>query len=135
VSEDRFLILTVAYERYVGRGLSLESIAPELKDAGLSLIEDSHHGWNRSRKWAGVVDGPTFDRLAAAWHLPHENDKPAPGNPAGDPTMHAHTLDGMNWETQGESPIIFVTVQVWVAGNGHEPRTRAHQPLPFVHVG
>jgi hypothetical protein len=31
VTEDRFVILTVAYERQAGRGPSLEWIAPELK--------------------------------------------------------------------------------------------------------
>ena len=96
MTEGRFIILTVAYERCVGRGPSLEWIAPELKDAGLSLIEDSHNGWNPSIRWAGVVDGPTFDRFADAWHLHHENDQPASGNADGYPTMHAHTLDGMN---------------------------------------
>jgi hypothetical protein len=62
VTEDRFVILTVAYEPYAGRGPSLESIAPEPKNAGLSLIEDNHRGWNPSCKWAGLVDAPTFER-------------------------------------------------------------------------
>jgi len=96
VTEDRFIVLTVAYERDAGRDRSLASIAPELKDPRLSLIEDNHHGWNPSCQWAGLVDGPTFDRFADAWHLHHENDQPASGNADGYPTMHAHTLDGMN---------------------------------------
>ena len=135
MTEDRFIILTVAYERRAGRGPSLGWIAPELQDAGLSLIEENHHGWNPSRQWAGLVDGPTFDRLADAWHLHAKNDEPASGNGDGHPTMHAHTLDGMNWETQGESPIVFATVQVWVLGDRHQARTRADHPLPFAHVG
>ena len=135
MTEDRFVILTVAYERQAGRGPSLEWIAPELKDAGLSLIEDNHRGWNPCCKWAGLVDGPTFDRFADAWRLPDENDEPASGNTDGDPTMYAHTLDGMNWETHGRSPIVSATVHVWAAGNGQEARTRAHHPLPFVRVG
>ena len=133
MTEGRFIILTVAYERHAGRSRSLECIAPELKDAGLSLIEDNHNGWNPSIRWAGVVEGPTFHRFADAWHLPSEHDEPVSGN--GRPTMQAYTLDGMNWETQGESPIIFATVQVWVLGNGHEARTRAQPPLPFTHAG
>ena len=134
MTEDRFVILTVAYDRRAGGGPSLESIAPELKDASLSLIEDNHHGWNPSRKWAGLVDGPTFDRFADAWHLPDENDEPASGNADGHPTTHAYTLDGMNWETDGQSPIIFATVEVWAAGNGQEARTEAHHPLSVAGV-
>lgn len=90
MTEDRFIILTAAYERHAGRGPLLEWIAPELKDAGLSLIEDNHHGWNPSSKWAGPVDGPTFGRFADAWHLQDDDDEPGPGNADGHPTMHAH---------------------------------------------
>ena len=135
MSEDRFVILTVAYERPAGRGPSLGWIAPELQGAGLSLIEEIHHGWNPCRRWAGLVDGPTFDRFADAWHLHDENDHPASGNPDGNPMMLAHTLDGMNWDTQGESPVIFATVHVWVLGDRHQARTRAEHPLPFAYVG
>ena len=135
MAEDRFIILTVAYERHAGPGPSLGWIAPELQGAGLSLIEENHHGWNPSRRWAGLVDGPTFDRFADAWHLHDENDHPASANPDGHPMMLAHTLDGMNWDTQGESPIIFASIQVWVLGDRHEARTPADHPLPFAHVG
>ena len=135
MSEDRFVILTVAYERHAGRGPSLGWIAPELQGAGLSLIEENHHGWNPSRRWAGLVDGPTFDRFADAWHLHDENDHPASGNPDGHPIMLAHTLDGMNWDNQGASPIIFATVHVWVLGDRHQARARADHPLPFAYVG
>ena len=135
MTDDRFIILTVAYERHAGRGPSLDWIAPELSDAGLSLIEDNHDGWSPSCKWAGLVNGPTFDRFADAWHLHNENDQPAPDKANGHPTMHTHTLDGMNWEAQGESPIIYATVHVWIVRNRHRPRTRAHHPLPFTHVG
>jgi hypothetical protein len=133
MTEDRFIILTVAYERHLGHGPSLAWIAPELADAGLSLIEDNHHGWNPSCRWAGLVTGPTYDRFADAWHLHDATHEPTSGNAGDHPTMRAHTLDGMNWETQGESPVIFATVQVWVA-NGHEARTPADHPPPFVHV-
>ena len=135
MTEDRFILLTVAYERRAGRTPTLEYVAPELKDAGLTVIEDNHHGWNPSIRWAGLVDGPTFDRFADAWHLPDANDGPASSHAAGQPAMHAHTLDGMNWETRGDSPIVFATVQVWVLGNGHEAEARAHHPLPFTHAG
>jgi hypothetical protein len=91
VTDDRFIILTVAYERHAGHGPSLEWIAPELKDAGLSLIEDHTDGRSPSRKWAGLVDGSTFERFADAWHLHDETDEPALGNTDGHPTMHAHT--------------------------------------------
>jgi hypothetical protein len=135
LTDDRFIILTVAYERQAGRGPTLEWIAPELKHAGLSLIEGNHDGWHPSRQWLGLVNGPTFERFADAWHLHDENGERASRHPDGHPTRHAYTLDGMNWETEGGSPIIFATVQVWVVGNGHEARTRARHPLPCTHVG
>jgi len=134
LTEDRFIILRIAYERHAARGPSLEWIAPELKDAGLSLIEDNRDGWNPSCEWAGLVNGPTFDRFATAWHLEDENDEPASDNADGYTMMHAHTLDGMNWESQGLSPVIFATVHVWGGRSEHEP-TASHPPLPFTHVG
>jgi len=135
LTRDRFIILRVAYERHAPRGPSLGWIAPELKDAGLSLIEDNRDGWNPSCEWAGLVNEPTFDRFAAAWHLHDENDEPASDNVDGHPMMHAHTLDGMNWETRGLSPVIFATVHVWGVRNEHEGRMRTDRPPPSTQVG
>jgi len=132
---DRFIILRVAYDRPAAPAASLEWIAPELKDAGLSLIEDNRDGPNPCCEWAGVVDGPKFERFAAAWHLYDEDDQAASDNASGQPVMHVHTLDGMNWETQGESPILFVTVHVWAAQDEDEARTRGQRPLPCTYVG
>ncbi|HTT30504.1 MAG TPA: hypothetical protein VMG37_18960 [Solirubrobacteraceae bacterium] len=132
---DRFIILRVAYERPAARAASLEWIAPELKDAGLTLIEDNRDGWNPSCEWAGLVDRAKFDRLAAAWHLYDENDPPASDDASGQPMMQVHTLDGMNWETGGESPILSVTVHLWAVQDEDEAHTRSQGPLPFTYVG
>jgi hypothetical protein len=134
MTEDRFITLTVAYERHAGRGPSLAWIAPELKDAGLRLIEDNHDGFHPSRTWAGLVNGSTFDHFADAWHLHDDNDQPTTRNADSHPTTDTHTLDGMNWETDGESPIIYTTVDVSALGNPHEAGTRAHHPPPFAHI-
>jgi hypothetical protein len=105
MADDRYIIIRVAYEPGPGHVRSLRWIAPELKDADLTLI-DRHTGPCPSRTWAGAVDGPTFQRLARAWHLP---DQPTDD---GRPGTHTYTLDGMNWETYGESPIVYLTLTV-----------------------
>jgi len=127
--DDRFLIIKVAYDHHAEYAQSLEWIAPELKDSGLSLIEDHTDGPSPSRTWAGIVDAPMFDRFADAWHLHDETNEPTRGNADGHATMRAQTLDGMNWEADGGAPIAYVTLHV--AGDPDETRHR----LPFTHQG
>jgi hypothetical protein len=100
---DRHIIISVAYEP--GASRSLRWIAPELKDADLTLI-DEHTRPRPSRTWSGIVDGPTFEHLANAWHF---HDRPTSD---GQPGTHTYTFDGMNWETEGESPIVSLTLTV-----------------------
>jgi hypothetical protein len=127
--DDRFLIIKVTYDRHPECAQSLESIAPELKDAGLSLIEDHTDGPSPSRTWAGIVHAPMFERFADAWQLHDETNEPTLGNADRHPTMRAQTLDGMNWEPDGGSPIAYVTLHV--AGDWDEARRHP----PFTHPG
>jgi hypothetical protein len=112
MTEDRYVVIRVAYDRHTSYGRSLAWVVAELRDAGLTLTEDHSAGPSPSRTWEGFVDGATFRRFADAWAL---RDKPyeltagfVPG--VGHLTMHAFTFDGMNWEMGGDSPIVYVSV-------------------------
>jgi len=127
--DDRFVIIKVVYNGHARYAQSLEWIAPELKDAALSLIEDHTAGPSPSRTWAGIVDAPMFERFADAWHLHDETNEPPLDNADAHPTMRAQTLDGMNWEADGGAPIAYVTLHV--AGD----RDQARRHLPFAYLG
>jgi hypothetical protein len=72
----RHITITVRYDGRLSRyGRSLEWIAPELKDSALTITEDQLDGPTPSRTWAGLVDGPTYDRFAEAWRLPKDTDE------------------------------------------------------------
>ena len=121
MTDHRFLIIKVAYDRDAEYAESLEWIAPELKDAGLSLIEDHTDGPSPSGTWAGIVDAPTFERFADDWQLHDETNEPTLGNTDWHPTIYAQTLDGMNWEADGESPIVYMTLHVVETGMKRGP--------------
>jgi hypothetical protein len=114
-------VIKVAYDCHPSYGRSLEWIAPELCDAGLSLIEDRTAGAKPSRTWAGSVSGATFARFSDAWGLDTKPDE-GPSDvvtEAGRRSLHAYTFDGMNWETGGESPVVYVTVLVGATRDWH----------------
>ena len=110
----RYITITVQYERWRRYGRSLQWIAPELKDSALTMTEEQLDGATPSRTWAGLVDGPTYERFAEAWRLPKDTDETT-FQTAGDDrelVTHSYTLDGMNWEAGNESPIVCVSLQV-----------------------
>ena len=110
----RYITITVRYDRQPRYGRSLEWIAPELKDSALTMTEDQLDGPTPLRTWAGLVDGPTYERFAEAWRLPKDTDE-TNSQTAGDDrelATHTYTLDGMNWEAGNESPIVCVSLQV-----------------------
>jgi hypothetical protein len=114
VTPDRYIVIKVAYDRHPSYGRSLAWIAPELRDAGLTLTEDHSPEPSPSRTWEGFVDGATFQRFADAWGLhdtPHERTS-GRASEAGHLPGRAYTFDGMNWEIGGESPIVCVSVFV-----------------------
>lgn len=104
-ADDRYITITAAYETGANSQPSLDSMAPELKDAGLRLVAECG-GPRPSRVWTGVVDHPTYERFAAAWQLPPEIRDGASAAP------YFRTYDGLNWETDGRSPIIYVSLSV-----------------------
>jgi hypothetical protein len=111
---SHFITITVCYEPGVSHGTSLAWIAPELQDVPLRLVEDHLEAPVRARTWSGPVDESTFERFSAAWRLERSDEELT-----GDGTEDRHdrvgysrTLDGMNWETEGHSPIISVSVRV-----------------------
>lgn len=112
--ESRHVTIRVRYEPRLDYGRSLAWLAPELDGAGLSLTEDHLGDRAPSRTWAGYVDGRTYERFARAWRLPSEQRDCGASwsRRSNGAVIHLHTLDGMNWEVNGESPIIAVTVQV-----------------------
>jgi hypothetical protein len=116
MTPDRYIVIRVAYDRHPSYGRSLAWIAPELRDAGLTMTEDRSREPRPSRTWEGLVDGATFQRFADAWGLhdtPHERTL-GRVTEAGHLAARAYTFDGMNWETGGESPIVYVSVLVGV---------------------
>jgi hypothetical protein len=108
---QRYVIVRVAYERdATGFERSLRWLVPELGDAGLTMTADARGG----REWAGVIDGDTYARLADRWDL---DDKPEQTNGAAltedeRPASHTYAWDGMEWETAGSSPIIYMSLRV-----------------------
>lgn len=118
MTDDRYIVIKVEYDCHSGYGRFLEWIAPELRDAGLTMTEDHNDEPRPSRTWAGIVDGPTFERFADAWRLDATPYKRTLGlvTEAGELALStcAYTLDGMNWETGGESPIVYVSLLVGV---------------------
>jgi len=135
MTHDRHITLRVEYDRHPDYGRSLEWIAPELKDAGLILTEDRTSQPNPSRTWAGIVNGATFERFAAAWRLGDQTNEPSTGALAddGEQAVHDYTFDGMNWEAGGESPIVYVSLSVAAAGRGRAAETACR--LPFTYIG
>jgi hypothetical protein len=114
VVDPRYITITVLYDRQPKYGRSLQWIAPELKDSALTMTEDQLEDPTPSRTWAGLVDGPTYERLAEAWRVPKDTDETT-SQKAGDDrelATHTYTLDGMNWEAGNESPIVCVSLQV-----------------------
>jgi hypothetical protein len=126
--DGALLTIKVHYERRPEYGRSLEWIAPELKDAALTLVEDRIDDARPSRKWRGIVDRPTFEVFANAWRLHDatgELDAYTSDGAKAQPAR-SYVLDGLNWETNGESPIVSVTLQIRgvtdaFADSGREP--------------
>lgn len=80
------------YEPYATEGQrSLGWLAPELVDAGLTLTEG-----NDMREWTGTLDADTYARFADAWGLMDGE----------------RVFDGMEFETDESSPIVYVNVSV-----------------------
>ena len=63
-----------------------------------------------SRTWAGFVDDRTYQRFAATWLLAPEPDGREADGVKG--RGYTRTFDGMNWEVEGASDIISVSVRV-----------------------
>ena len=123
---DRYLTVEVAYEPQLGYGRSLEWVAPELRHAGLVMTEDHTNESRPSRTWAGIIGRATFERFARAWNIDYETD-------LGTSTEDSHqgrdyTFDGMNWEVGGESPIVYVAVNVSDAQRGAKLRPMVPSP-------
>lgn len=114
MSGARYVTIRVQYDQQARYGRSLEWVAPELRYAGLALTEDHVGGAAPSRTWRGVVDGPTYERFATAWRLEAMLGEAAPDSADEEQgaRTRACTLDGMNWEAGGESPIVYVSVRV-----------------------
>jgi len=106
------ITITARYEPGVRQGVSLEWIAPELDDAGLALTEDQLDAPMPSRTWVGSVDGRTFERFAESWGLPLKikGQSASALDDGKDIVSYPRTYDGMNWEVDGKSPIISVSV-------------------------
>ena len=123
--DPRYITITVQYDRDPRYGRSLGWIAPELKNSTLTLTDDDIAGPRPSRTWAGMVDGPTFKRFARAWRLPRQitgTTPPVTDDP--DRVARTYTIDGMNWEAGGISPIVCVSIQVT------RPRRAGLRPTP-----
>jgi hypothetical protein len=111
IIEERSVILVAAYEPGATSGQrSPYRLVPELVDAGLTLTEDTQD----SRKWAGVIDADTYARLAEAWGLENKYGEANLGMPGehGDLASYSYTFDGLEWESGGSSPIVWMRLTV-----------------------
>jgi len=124
MADDRFIIITSTYEPGTSSHRSLGSLAPELTQARLSLVDERNEP-RPSRTWAGLVDGPTFERFADAWRL---HDEPTDD---GHPDTRTYTFDGMNWETGGQSPIVHVILCVLGPHRDRRPFARGTTEKPL----
>ena len=129
MADRRLVTVTVVYERHARCAPTLEWIAPELKDAGLTLIEDHPKALHPSRTWAGTVEGPALARFADAWERGDERNEPT----SDDLDAHAYIFDRVNRKPGGESPIVSVTIQVGAAEGAY--RAQQRHPLPFTYIG
>jgi hypothetical protein len=122
IMERRYVILVAAYEADAGDwARSLGWLVPELVDAGLTVIEDTPG----SRKWAGVIDGDTYARIAEGWGLennPSEADLSISGERA-ELASYSYTFDGLEWESGGSSAI------VWMRFTVSEPVNTDPEPI------
>jgi hypothetical protein len=132
VVDPRYITITVRYDREPKYGRSLEWIAPELKGSALTLTEDHLADPRPARTWAGLVDGPTYEQFAKAWRLPKDAPETNARTPRDDRELatDTYTLDGMNWETGNQSPIVYVSLQVTApARPERQRRARAKPPI------
>ena len=124
-STARYVIVEAAYEAdATNPERSLRALAPQLADAGLTMITDSP----ALRKWAGVIDGHTYARMADAWAL---DRKPGTNHlmvtEYGELTCHAYTWDGMEWEGNGSSPVVWMRLRVSSEVRPQLPNARAER--------
>jgi hypothetical protein len=110
--QPRHIKLTVLFDSQTSAEHTLRWIAPELYRARLTMTDDHAEGTARSRTWAGTVDDVTFRRFASAWKLIDENGEPAGKDDDRRTATTACTLDGMNWEVEGRSPVVWASVQI-----------------------
>jgi hypothetical protein len=117
----RYVVLKVAYDRPAGAG-SLARVAPELCGVGLTSVDDRAGEPQPLRTWAGFVDGVAFRRFADAWHLDRRAARPGLTRVPGHGLLAARsfTFDGMEWEANGASPIVYVSLTVTVAPAGSD---------------
>jgi len=95
MGDQYFISLKVKYEpSATDLHRSLSWLAPELVHARLALAEDT----SDVRTWTGVVDAGTLAWLADAWDLEDES--------------HDCTFDGMDFESGGWSPVVWVSLGV-----------------------
>lgn len=65
------------------------------------------------------MDRPTFQRFADAWQL---HDEPTDD---GHLATQTYTFDGMNWETGGKAPIVYVMLHVVFVPHGRRSGVHA----------
>jgi hypothetical protein len=120
--EERYVNFVAADELdQADRVCAPEWLAPELVDADLTLTEDTHD----SRTWAGVIDGDTYARFAEAWGLENKPSELNLSGPSehGDLASDSHAFDGLEWESAGSSPI------VWMKYTVSDPVKTEPQPI------
>ncbi len=115
------ITLTVSFDSHTRSERTLRWLAPELDHAGLAMTDDHVDGRVRYRTWAGTVDEVTVRQFAKAWKLADERGAVV-GENDGDRrrAIRAYTLDGMNWEADGRSPVVWASVEISRRGGAGE---------------
>lgn len=78
---------------------ALMRLMPELADAALTMTDNGQG----MRHWIGDVDAGAYQRLACAWKLDERR------------LRSCRTWDGMEWERDGWSPVVWASLSVELA--------------------
>jgi hypothetical protein len=96
MTEQYHILISVKYEPdATDLQRSLAWLTPELKHTGLTLTEGDD-----ARTWHGVIDRDTYAPFAATWALDEHHPS------------HRQMFDGLQWESNGSSPIVWACLDV-----------------------
>jgi hypothetical protein len=111
IMQRRYVTLAAAYEPDATDWVRSPGwLVPELVDARWTLIEAAPN----SRSYAGVIDADTYARVAEGLSLERKRGEANLSTPGehGNLASYSYTFDGLEWESGGSSPVIWMRLTV-----------------------